>query len=100
MGRVKGSGEGAGNRRGERRENGVFFSPLHLPPFALAPTLRVTTVYTYPPQSSTVIKSKMGATTIRTRRRFRPPKIRLHCTLQDTKNDIFFPFYKFTRQTL
>ena len=42
MGRVKGSGEGAGNRRGERRESGVFFSPLHLPPFALAPTLRVT----------------------------------------------------------
>ena len=35
--------------------------------------------YFYSPQSSTVIKSKMGATTIlRTRTRFRPPKIR--CT--------------------
>ena len=36
----------------------------------------------YSPQSSTVIKSKMAATTIlRTRTRFRPPKIRLHCRL-------------------
>ena len=38
--------------------------------------------YFYSPQSSTVIKSKMTATTIlRTRTRFRPPKIRLHCRL-------------------
>ena len=38
--------------------------------------------YFYSPQSSTVIKSKMAATTIlRTRTRFRPPKIRLHCRL-------------------
>ena len=36
--------------------------------------------YFYSPQSSTVIKSKMAATTTRTR--FRPPKIRLHCRLQ------------------
>ena len=34
------------------------------------------------PQSSTVIKSKTAATTVlRTRTRFRPPKIRLHCRL-------------------
>ena len=37
--------------------------------------------YYFTPQSSTVIKSKMAATTIRTRTRFRPPKIRLHCRL-------------------
>ena len=37
--------------------------------------------YFYSPQSSTVIKSKMAATTVRTRTRFRPPKIRLHCRL-------------------
>ena len=38
--------------------------------------------YFYSPQSSTVIKSKLAATTIlRTRTRFRPPKIRLHCRL-------------------
>ena len=38
--------------------------------------------YLYSPQSSTVIKSKIAATTIlRTRTRFRPPKIRLHCRL-------------------
>ena len=40
--------------------------------------------YFYSPQSSTVIKSKMAATTIsRTRTRYRPPKIRLHCRLVD-----------------
>ena len=38
--------------------------------------------YFYSPQSSTVIKSKMVATTIlRTRTRFCPPTIRLHCRL-------------------
>ena len=38
--------------------------------------------YFYSPQSSTVIKSKMAATTtLRTGTRFRPPKIRLHCRL-------------------
>ena len=38
--------------------------------------------YYYSPQSSTVIKSKMAATTtLRTRTRFRPPKIRLQCRL-------------------
>ena len=36
----------------------------------------------YSPQSSTIIKSKMAATTtLRTRARFRPPKIRLQCRL-------------------
>ena len=38
-------------------------------------------VYFYSTQSSTVIKSKMVATTTRTRTRFHPPKIRLHCRL-------------------
>ena len=38
--------------------------------------------YFYSPQSSTVIKSKMAATTtLWTRTRFRPPKLRLHCRL-------------------
>ena len=38
--------------------------------------------YFYSPQSSTVIKSKMAATTVlRTRTRFCPPKIRLQCRL-------------------
>ena len=38
--------------------------------------------YFYSPQSSSVIKSKMAATTtLRTRTRFHPPKIRLHCRL-------------------
>ena len=38
--------------------------------------------YFYSPQSSTFIKSKMAATTtLQTRTRFRPPKIRLHCRL-------------------
>ena len=42
----------------------------------------------YSPQSSTVIKSKMAATTtLRTRTRFRPPRIRLHCRLRDTLNN-------------
>ena len=56
----------------ERRRWGESF-----PSFALAEGY-----YFYSPQSSTVIKSKMAATTIlRTRTRFRPPKIRLHCRL-------------------
>ena len=42
--------------------------------------------YFYSPQSSTVIKSKMvAATIIRIRKRFRPPKIRLHCRLWQAK---------------
>ena len=49
----------------------------------------------YSPQSSSVIKSKMAATTtLRTRTRFHPLKIRLHCRLKYkwsicTKNDLF-----------
>ena len=47
--------------------------------------------YFYSPQSSTVIKSKMAATTIsRTRTRFRPPKIRLHCTLLSWRYVVMF----------
>ena len=46
--------------------------------------------YFYSPQSSTVIKSKMAATTIlRTRTRFRPPKIRLHCRLSELQTRRF-----------
>ena len=37
--------------------------------------------YFYYPQSSSVIKSKMAATTIRIWTSFRPPKIRLYCRL-------------------
>ena len=52
MGRVQGSGEGAGNRRGERGENGVFFfSP---PPPSFRPRTCSKGYYIYPPQSSTV----------------------------------------------
>ena len=36
----------------------------------------------YSPQSSSVIKSKMAATTIRKWTSFRPPKICLHCRLE------------------
>ena len=81
MGESKGTGRG----RGERRKTPYLFSPLPLPPFpsfALAPTLRVT-ISTLPNLPCTVIKSKMATTTIlRTRTRFRPPKVRLHCRLQ------------------
>ena len=41
MGRVKGSGEGAGRERREEEEE-YFFSPLPFPSFALAPTERGT----------------------------------------------------------
>ena len=76
MGRVKGSGD-----------------PPPFPSFAL--TYRKG-YYFYSPQSSTVIKSKMAATTIlRTRTtskrtRFRPPKIRLHCRLPIIKLAIMY----------
>ena len=55
--------------------------------------MRTSTVAThtekfYSPQSSTGIKSKVAATTIlRTRTRFRPPKIRLHCRLDLSSRD-------------
>ena len=67
MGRVKGSGEGA-----------VFFLPFPFPLSFFRPRTHPKGYYFYSPQSSTVIKSKMAATTIRTRTRFRPAKIRLH----------------------
>ena len=73
MGRVKGGGE--------REEKTLYFflpSPLSF----FRPRTYRKGYYFYSPQSSTVIKSKMVATTIlRTRTRFRPPKIRLHCRL-------------------
>ena len=61
--------------------------------------------YFYSPQSSTVIKSKMAATTIlRTRTRFRPPKIRLHCRLKTLLSTPPLPpftvFWKLPRSTL
>ena len=74
MGQVKGSGEGA-------------FSPFPFPlPLSFfRPRTNRKGYYFYSPQSSTVIKSTMAATTIlRTRTRFRLPKIRLHCRLKFT----------------
>ena len=85
MGRVKGSGEGAG------RES--FFSlPSSFPFSFFRPRIYRKGYYFYSPQSSAVIKSKMAATTIlRTRTRFRPPKIRLHCRLQESPVFEFVP---------
>ena len=61
---------------------GVFFSPLPFPLSFFRPRTYRKGYYFYSPQSPTVLKSKMAATTIlRTRTRFRPPKIRLHCRL-------------------
>ena len=78
MGRVKGSRVGAGK---ERRKQ-IFFLPSPSPLSFFHPRTYRKGYYFYSPQSSTVIKSKMAATTIlRTRTRFRPPKIRLHCRL-------------------
>ena len=65
----------------ERMRWGEYiFSPLSLPLSFFHPRTYRKGYYFYSPQSSTVIKSKMAATTTRTR--FRPPKIRLHCRLQ------------------
>ena len=61
-----------------------FFLPSPSPLSFFRPSSYRKGYYFYSPQSSTVIKSKMAATTIsRTRTRFRPPKIRLHCRLVD-----------------
>ena len=79
MGRVKGSGEGAGREKRKRR---IFFLPSPSPLSFFRPRTYRKGYYFYSPQSSTVIKSKMAATTIlRTGTMFRPPKIRLHCRL-------------------
>ena len=73
----KRGGDGA-----EREKRNLFFSPLPSPLSFFRPRTYRKGYYFYSPQSSTVIKSKMAATTIlRTGTRFRPPKIRLHCRL-------------------
>ena len=72
MGRVKGSGEGAGREKRKRR---IFFLPFPSLLSFFRPRTYRKGYYFYAPQFSTVIKSKMAATTIfRTRTRFRPPK--------------------------
>ena len=60
MGQVKGSGEGAGREKRKR----VFFLPSPSPLSFFLPRTYRTGYYFYSPQSSTVIKSKMVATTI------------------------------------
>ena len=66
---------------------GVFFLPFPFPLSFFRPCTFRKGYYFYSPQSSTVIKSKMVATTIlRTQTRFRPPKIRLNCRLSMTWN--------------
>ena len=58
------------------------FLPSHSPLSFFRPRTYRKGYYFYSPQSSTVIKSKMAASTIlRTRTRFRPTKIRLHCRI-------------------
>ena len=60
----------------------LFFLPSPSPLSFFRPRTYCKGYYFYSPQSSIVIKSKMAATTIlRTRTRFRAPKIRLHCRL-------------------
>ena len=78
--------DGASQRErggGVQRDEKFFFAPpLPLPLSFFRPRTYRKGYHFYSPQSSTVIKSKMAATTIsRTRTRFRPPKIRLHCRL-------------------
>ena len=73
-----GESKGAGRGRGES----IFFLPSPSPLSFFPPRTYRKGYHFYSPQSSTVIKSKMAATTIlRTRTRFPPPKIRLHCRL-------------------
>ena len=73
---------GGGGER-EKKKRRIFFLPFPSPLSFFRPRTYRKGYYFYSPQSSTVIKSKMAATTIlRTRTRFRPPKIRLHCRLQ------------------
>ena len=77
-------GAGRGRPGGEREEN---FLPSPFPLSFFRPRTYRKGYYFYSPQSSTVIKSKMVATTIlRTRTRFRPPTIRLHCRLHSSQH--------------
>ena len=68
----------------------IFFLPSPSPLSFFRPRTYRKGYYFYSPQSSTVIKSKMAATTIlQTQTRFRPPKIRLHCRLSMTRNTYY-----------
>ena len=65
----------------------IFFLPSPSPLSFFRPRTYRKGYYFYSPQSSIVIKSKIAATTIlRTRTRFRPPKIHVHCRLSMTRN--------------
>ena len=81
----KRGGNGASQRErggGGEREESIFFLPSPSPLSFFRPRTYRKGYNYYSPQSSTVIKSKMAATTtLRTRTRFRPPKIRLQCRL-------------------
>ena len=79
----KGARRGRGRAVREKRKRRIFFSPPPLPFSFFRPRTHRKGYYFYSPQSSTVIKSKMAATTtLWTRTRFCPPKIRLHCRLR------------------
>ena len=69
-------GSGVGARREKRKR--CIFLPSPSPLSFFRPRTYPYGDYFYSPQSSTVIKSKMAVTTMRTRTRFHPPKIRLH----------------------
>ena len=78
-----GESKGAGSGRGERRENGVFFFlPFPSPLSFFRPRTYRKGYYFYSPQSSTVIKSKMAATTISNTNKVSPTQNTLHCRLQ------------------
>ena len=73
----------------QRYRAGVFF---FLPSPSPLPCTYPKGYYFYSPQSSTVIKSKMAATTIlRTWTGFHPPKIRLHCRLCFSQTNVQIP---------
>ena len=73
-----GESKGAGREKRKRR---TFFLPSPSPLSSFRPCTYRKGYYFYSPQSSTDIKSKMAATTMPTRTRFHPSKIRLHCRL-------------------
>jgi len=76
--RKLGESKGVGREKRKRR---TFFLPSPSTLSSFRPWTYPKGYYFYSPQSSTDIKSKMAATTMRTRTRFRPPKISLHCRL-------------------